>query len=448
MNKKTEELGVLPISNLLIKQSIPAAIGILVMSINMIVDTIFVGKFVDSMAIGAITVVMPITFLIAAFGMSIGVGGASMISRALGAGNIEKAHHIFGNQIILTVLLSIIVVVTGMFFEEEVLILFGAKGKVLEFSKIYFKINLWGIPALATAMMLNNVIRAEGFPKISMIVLLIPAISNMVMNPIFILGFDMGMAGAAFSTILAYFFCLAYCIRFFLGKKGQLKPQKKDLILKGDIVKEIAALGAVTMARQGSFSLVAIILNKSLVFYGDEIYLSVYGIIARVMMFALFPVLGITQGLLPIVGFNYGAGKLDRVKETLKKSILYGTLIAGTIFISILLFRETLTRLFTIQQDLLALTPEAMIIVFMATIVVPSQSVGAAYYQGIGKALPALVLTLLRQVLFFIPLMFILPPIYGVKGIWYAFPLADVLSSIVTVIILLKSTKLHKTTLA
>jgi len=195
LNKKTEELGVLPISNLLIKQSIPASIGILVMSINMIVDTIFVGKFVHPMAIGAITVVMPITFLIAAFGMSIGVGGSSMISRALGAGKTEKAHHIFGNQIILTVLLSVITVIIGMFFEEEVLILFGAEGKVLEFAKIYFKINLWGIPALATAMMLNNVIRAEGFPKISMIVLLIPAISNMIMNPIFILGLDMGMTG-------------------------------------------------------------------------------------------------------------------------------------------------------------------------------------------------------------------------------------------------------------
>jgi len=202
------------------------------------------------------------------------------------------------------------------------------------------------------------------------------------------------------------------------------------------------------MARQGSISIVAIIINKSLTAYGGEIYLSVYGIINRVMMFAMFSVYGITQGLLPIVGFNYGAGKLDRVKETLKKSILYGTIIAGIIFFSILLFREALTRLFTSQQDLLALTPVAMIIVFMATIVVPSQLVGAAYYQGIGKPLPALVLTLLRQVLFFIPLMFILPPIYGVNGIWYAFPLSDVLSSVVTVLILLKSIKSHKTTLA
>lgn len=434
--KQTKELGTLSINQLLIKQSVPASLGILVMSLYMIVDTIFVGRLVGDLAIGAITVVMPITFLISALGMSIGIGGSSIISRALGADNQELANHTFGNQIVLTLLLSVIAVIGGMIYAEEILTLFGAKGEVMHYAKIYFNINLWGIPALAGAMMLNNVIRAVGFPKVAMVVMFIPAVANMILDPVLMIWADMGMAGAAWATISAYFMCVGYCIRFFVQKKSDLRISRKSLKIDFNISKEIVSLGAVTMARQGSVSLMSLILNNILVHHGGEIYLSVFGIISRVMMFALFPVYGITQGLLPIVGFNHGAGQMDRVKETLTKSIGYGTLLATLIFIGIMVFRVELASIFSNDTRLLELTPPAMVMVFLATALVPMQLMGAAYFQAIGKAIPALLLTLLRQVIFFIPLVYILPPIYGFQGVWYAFPVSDLLASLVTVAIL------------
>jgi len=438
---QSSQLGTESINKLLVSQSVPASVGILVMSIYMIVDTIFVGQWVGSLAIAAITVVLPITFLISSVGMSIGVGGGSIISRSLGAGNIEKANKTFGNQITMVVVLIFLTVVPGYYFDEEILLFFGAQGNIMEPAREYYHIILLGVPFLAPAMTGNNIIRAQGFPKVAMNIMLVPAIANIILDPIFIYVLDWGLAGAAWATSISYFLSFSYAVYFLSSKKSELVIGMDHLRLDRDIVKEINSLGLVTLARQGAVSLLSIVLNHSLFKYGGEIYISVYGIINRILMFVLFPVIGLAQGMLPIAGFNYGAGQFDRVKEVIKKAILYGSGIAAVIFVLILVGRTYLVNVFTNDTVLLELTPPAILIVFLVTPFIPVQLIGAAYFQAIGKVKPALILTLTRQGLFLIPLVYILPNYFGINGIWMAFPIADTLSATVTLIALLRETK-------
>ena len=433
MASHSSELGTGKISQLLLKQSVPAAIGILTLSIYMIVDTIFVGRWVGGTGIGAITVVMPITFLISSIGMAIGIGGASIISRALGADNEEKAYHTFGNQVVLTLILSMIFVVLGYTVQEPILKLFGGKGaETLLLAKEYFNILILGVPFLGIAMMSNNVIRAEGKPKVALLVMMVPAIVNLVLDPILIIGFDMGIKGAAWATTLAYMMCASYAIYHFLSGNSEIKINPKYFKLKGEIVGEIASLGGITLARQGTISVLAIVLNNGLFNYGGEGYIAIYGIIQRLTMFALFPVMGVTQGFIPIAGFNYGAKKYGRVKEVIRTAIIGGTGIALIVYTAILVFSTSLVGIFTEETFLLETAPRALRITFLATPVILLQLVSSAYFQAIGKAVPALLLTLTKQGFFLIPLVLLLPMKYGIDGIWYAFPIADVLAATVT----------------
>lgn len=439
--KKSNELGTESIDKLIAQQGIPAGIGFLVMSIYMIVDTIFVGHWVGPMGIAAITVVLPITFLIASIGMSIGIGGSSIISRALGAEDNEHAQKVFGNQITLNMSIATFFVIMSVIFKENLLLLFGAQGNIMLFAKEYFNVILLGVPFLSWAMMSNHIIRAQGFPKIAMNVMLLPAILNLILDPLFIYVFDWGLKGAAYATVLSYLVSASYTLWFFVRGDSELKISRKNLILHWVIVSEIAALGVVSMARQGVISILSIILNNSLYTYGSEIYVSVYGIINRVMMFSMFPITGITQGFLPITSYNYGAKNYKRVKETIRKSIAYGSLIALIIYVCILFFQIPIVKLFSSNEEILAVTPRALAIVFMATPFILIQLIGSSYYQAIGKARPALLLTLTKQGFFLIPLVYILPQFWGIDGIWYAFPIADILATLVTSVFLWRAYK-------
>ncbi len=436
MNKLANELGTEKISKLLLKQAVPATIGILVMSLNMIVDTIFVGQWIGVLAIAAITVVLPIAFLISSIGMGIGIGGSSIISRALGANNTEKAFLTFGNQICLTVILAILFVVLGNVFSIPILDLFGAKGEILPIASEYFSVIIYGVPFLAFAMMGNPTIRAEGKPKFAMYAMMVPAVLNVVLDILFIKYFNWGMWGAGLATSLSYASCGLYILYFFISSKSELKIIPKNFKLNFDIVKEIAQLGSISIVRQGAVSVLMIVLNYSLFTYGDEISIAVFGIINRVMMFAFSPILGVSQGFLPVAGFNIGAEKNERVKETIKKSIYFGSIIGTIIFIAVAIFKEQIIWIFTDDATLLDKTPSAMLIVFLVTPVVAMQLIGSAYFQAAGKAMPALFLTLLKQGIFLIPLAYILPKYYGVLGVWWSFPIADLLSTIITVIVL------------
>lgn len=430
-------LGTHTINRLLVSQSVPAAIGFLVMSVYMVADTIFVGQWVGSLAIAAIAVVMPFTFFISSIGMAIGIGGASIISRALGAEDNDHAAHTFGNQITLTIYIAALALIPGYIFEDEVLRLFGGKGEILEEARVYYRIILAGVPFLAWAMMSNNVIRAQGYPRDAMMVMLIPAVINLVLDPIFIKVFDWGLAGAAWATTLSYLFSAGYGLYFFAFGKSEIRMKSAYLRLKARIVGEMASLGLVSLARQGALTTLSIVLNNALFSYGGEIYLAVFGVINRIMMFTLSPMMGITQGMLAIVGYNYGAQKYDRVRLAMRNGIIYGTIISSMIFLIIWFFRIPMVKIFGDDPLLHELTPPALIMVFLGTPIIAIQMLGSAYFQAIGKAWPALFLSLTRQALFLIPLAVILPALLGIEGIWVAFPVSDLVSTLVSIIFII-----------
>ncbi|WP_339919317.1 MATE family efflux transporter [uncultured Flavobacterium sp.] len=442
-----EELGTEDIKKLLMKQALPASIGILFMSVNILIDTIFVGQWIGSLAIAAVTVVLPITFLISSLGMAIGVGGGSVLSRALGAKDREKAKTTFANQIMMTFILASLFVVLGIFFSSEMLLLFGAKGAIIAPAAEFFSPIIVSVPFLALCMMGNNIIRAEGKAKFAMVAMIIPAFVNIILDIIFIKVMGLGMFGAALATSISYFMCFLFVLWFFIYK-SELKLKARHFKLHLPIIKEITELSFVTFSRQGVIGVLAIILNHTLYSYGGEHSIAVYGIISRMLMFALFPILGITQGFIPIAGYNYGAQNYERVKESIQISIKYAALLASLIFVVILYYAAPIVAIFTTDPKVIAETPDALRWVFAASPIIAIQLIGAAYFQAAGKAKKALMLTLSKQGFFLIPLVLILPNFFGIFGVWVAFPIADVLSTILTGYFLKKemNTKLIKTT--
>lgn len=439
----SQDLGSKPIGNLLIKQAVPASIGILVMSLNILIDTIFVGNWIGSTAIAAINVVLPVSFFIAALGMSIGIGGSSIISRALGANETIKALKTFGNQITLTLILTVSMVILGLLYIDDIIPVFGGKGTIFEPAKIYYKIVLYGVPFLALCMMGNTVIRAEGKPKFAMYAMMIPSVSNLLLDYLLINVLDYGMEGAAWATTASYLLCFAFILWYFLSNHSELKINLSHFGLKKSIVSEITSLGFVTLARQAVVSITYLFMNNILFDLGGETSVTAYAIVGRMLMFALFPVFGITQGFLPIAGYNYGSHQFERVKESILTAIKYAALLATLVFIVLMLFPDAITRLFTSDTEVIEQTPSAMRWVFAATPIIAIQLIGAAYFQAVGKATPALLLTLTRQGFFFIPLIFILPRFYGELGVWISFPISDVLSTIVTAYFLNREVKLN-----
>lgn len=443
----TEELGTQDIKKLLMKQAIPASVGILFMSVNILIDTIFVGQWIGSLAIAAVTVVLPITFFISSLGMAIGVGGGSVLSRALGANNKEKALVTFANQIMMTFFVASLFVLLGMFFSADMLLLFGAKGAIVQPATEFFFPIILSVPFLALCMMGNNIIRAEGKAKFAMYAMIIPAFVNIILDVVFIKIMNLGMVGAALATSISYFMCFLFVLWFFVYK-SELKLELKHFKFNFPIVKEITELSFVTFSRQGVISILSIILNHTLYTYGGEHSLAVYGIISRMLMFALFPVLGITQGFIPIAGYNFGAKNYERVKESIQISIKYAALLAAVIFVFILFFAKPIVAVFTTDPKVIAETPNALRWVFAASPIIAIQLIGAAYFQAAGKAKKALFLTLSKQGFFLIPLVLILPNFFGIFGVWVSFPIADVLSTLITGFFLKKemNTKLTNTT--
>jgi putative MATE family efflux protein len=276
-----------------------------------------------------------------------------------------------------------------------------------------------------------------------MYAMLIPSIGNLLFDYIFINVLDLGMAGAAWATTGSYIVSFLFILWYFLSKNSELKINISHFKLERAIVSEIGSLGFVTLARQAVVSVTFLLVNNALFKFGGETSVTAYAIVGRLSMFALFPVFGITQGFIPIAGYNFGAEQYDRVKDVIFTAIKYATILAAFVFIGLMVFPEVITKWFTTDADVIRVTPSNMRWAFAAVPILALQLIGAAYFQAIGKALPALILTLTRQAIFFIPLMYILPKFYGELGIWISFPIADVLSTIVTGFFLHREVKLN-----
>lgn len=434
-------LGTEKISKLLVQQSVPAAIGLLSIIMYQIVDTIFVGNWIGANAIGAITVVLPITFLISSVGMAFGIGGASIIARALGAQNEDKAQQTLGNLIVLTMLFSLSALFLGFLVANPVLRLFGAQGEIFPLAYEYYMMLLPGLPFLAWAMMANNVVRAEGRPKVAMIGMIIPGLVNILLDALFIVQFDWGIKGAGLATMISYMSTGIFLLWFFGTGRSSTKINTRYFKLDWPIVREIFAIGGSTLARQGSISVLAIAINNTLFTYAGEMGVAVYGVINRMMLLVFFPVFGLIQGSLPIVGFNYGAKQFGRVRKTVSMSIGAGTVLCSIVFVLIFSFSDQIISVFSKDPQLIEIGAKAIKLVFMASPIIAIQALGASYFQAIGKAWPAFFLTLTRQGIYLIPLVVLLPIHFSTEGVWYAFPISDILAMITTIIFLVPQWK-------
>ena len=446
--EKSSYLGIDPIPRLLLKQALPAAIGFMVMSVNMVVDTFFVGQYIGELAIGAISVIFPISFLFSSIGMSIGIGGGSIVSRALGEGKKEKALLSFNNQITLTILLAIVALIVGLFFKNPILNAFGAKGGIMPLAITYFNIVLLGIPFLALAMMANNNLRAEGKAKVAMVALLIPSVLNIFLDYLFIDIMNWGMQGAGWATSISYIGCALFIAYFYISGKGELKVIPQLFKIDKKIISEIFSIGSVNLVRQGTISLLAIVLNNTLFYYGNleggmggEIAISVYGLATRMTMFALFPLIGIAQGFMPIAGYNFGAKKYERVSKVINTALTSGVIIATFIGGLLVFGADLIPHIFTKDENLIKFAPNAIFWIFSSTPIIVFHLIPPSFYQAVGKAKPALFLTLIRQGVFLIPLVLILPRYFGIEGVWYSFPISDILSALICYSFLKVSTK-------
>ncbi len=437
-NKNLIDLGSKKISSLLSKLAIPATIGIVSASLYNILDTIFIGRGVGTLAIAALGIVFPMWMIVMSLAQLIGMGSGSVLSRSLGKKDYEKSYTVAGNSFFLVFLIGIISTAVVMIFLDPILILFGATENILPYARDYLFITSIGFIYFPFIVASNNLIRAEGNAKTAMTIMIIATGLNIVLDPIFIFALNMGIKGAAYATIISQFIGFIYVVYYFASGKSSLKIKLKHFKLKLAIVKEIFILGFASFIRQVSFSLVTIIINNVLKVQGGDIAIAVYSIINRIIMFITMPMFGIVGGTQPIIAFNYGAKKFDRVKQSLKLSVIVAMITGVVFFLAIMIFPSGTIGIFTKDTRLVegGIFPIRMIIMLFPFI--GFQHIGAAFFQSIGKASPSILLSMVRQILFLIPLILILPIFMGITGIWIAFPIADLLAIIITAVFLKK----------
>lgn len=427
-------LGEEKISKLLIKFSVPAIVGMLVNALYNIVDRIYIGNAVDlgKNGLAGITIGFPLMLIMLAIGVLFGIGGATLFSIRLGQKREVEAEHVLGNSFVLMVIAGISYLILGQIFLEPLLKLFGASDIVLPFSTEYMRIIFFGSTFQILSMGLNHFIRADGSPKIAMMTMFIGAGINIVLDPIFIFGFNMGMAGAALATIIAQGVSATWVVFHFLGKHSKAKLRLKNLILDSKIVSKIVSLGMPGFLLQLASSLLNTLLNRNLFIYGGDIAVSGMGIINSIQTLMLMPIIGLNQGVQPIISFNFGAKKFDRVKEAVKLGILAATVIVVVGFIMTRLIPTVLVSMFNREADLLAFGTMAIGSWFLMLPVVGFQIIAANFFQAIGRSKSAMFLTLTRQIIFLIPAVIIFPQFWGVEGLLYAAPFADLLAAILT----------------
>lgn len=432
MQQKTQFLGEDKISRLLVRLSLPAIVGMLVQASYNIVDALFIGHGVGSLGLAGTAVTFPLQLMILAAGTTGGVGAASLISRSLGAGNVERADRTLGTLITTSLAFSFLATFLVWKFLDPLLLILGATPDILPYAKAYTEVILFGIPLQIFGVGLNNVVRAEGNARIAMFSMLISALCNIALDPLFIFTFDMGIAGAAWATVISQGAVVVWLSHYFFTGKSSLKLHRSHLVPRAKIVGEVLAVGSSEFARLSATSILVAVLVRSLGLYGNELAVAAYGVVSRVASLSFMPIFGIGQGLQPILGYNYGARLYDRAHEVINRSILMATIFSTIAFLSLTLFPGPIFNLFTPDAELQALGARTMRFMNLGFFCLGFQIIGAAMFQALGKARPALFLSLSRQIIFFLPFVFVLPHFFGLMGVWLAFPASDILSTLLT----------------
>jgi len=417
---------------LLVKFSVPAMVAMVVNALYNVVGMVFVGHGVGSLAIAGLSIVLPIQLILMALGLMIGVGASSIISRALGTNNRELARATLGNAIIIGLILDAAFIILAYVFLDNILGFFGASPSVLPFAADYTRIILLGLVFITFSISSSDIIRAEGNPRYGMYAMIIGACCNIALDPIFIFALKMGVKGAAIATVISQFLSCVYIVVYYMSKKSIFRFDAKMFKFKSSINKEILFIGVPTLIRQSAGGIIILIFNRVILKYGNDLYVAILGVGLRLLSLIQMPLLGITQGFSTIVGFNYGAKQYERVRKILNVALIWTIIIAGAGFIAMMLFPAGIIKWFTSDAEFIekGVFPLRAVIIFLP--VVGIQMLGGGFFQAIGKALPALIITISRQVLFLIPAVFILPVFLGIDGVWLSVPVADILSITMT----------------
>jgi putative MATE family efflux protein len=432
-NDRTAQLGTASIGRLLLRFSVPAIVGMLVQSLYNVVDRIFIGNGVGPLGLAGATVSFPFMLVFMAFGMLVGIGGGSLLSISLGEGKKDFAESVLNNAFVLIIIVSAVLTVAGLAFLDPLLRFAGASDAILPFARSYMRIILFGVVLNSIGFGMNNFIRGEGNPKMAMGTMLIGAVLNTILDPIFIFVLDMGIAGAAWATIISQGVSAVWVLRYFMGGKSHLVLDASKMKLRRDVVLRIFAIGSAPFSMQLAASALNTILNNRLQSYGGDMAISAMGIIYSVAMLILMPIFGLNQGAQPIIGYNYGAKQYKRVIRTTELAIMAATVIVIVGWLVTRLFPQAIISIFSRgNAELLDIGTRAMKIFFSMFPFVGFQIVGANYFQAVGKPRHAMFLSLSRQVLLLIPLLFILPLFFGLDGVYGASPTSDVLSSVLT----------------
>jgi len=441
MDKERMETGkILP---LLIELSIPAMIGMVVNAIYNIVDRMFIGNApqLGSLGLAGITISYPVTLVLMALSLMAGVGGATRFSIALGAKKDEDAKYYQGNALMITVLFGLFFMIFGNLFMDPMLKILGASDTVLPYAKSYLSIILYGGVFQCVAMCGNNFSRAQGNAKNAMVSQVLGASFNIIFDYILIVRFSMGMEGAAIATISGQFLSMVWQLAFLFGRRGIIQCKIEHMKLRKSYAKMIITTGIPAFLMQISSSILNIVINGTLGTYGGDTAISTVGIITSVQTLMLMPLTGITQGQQPIISYNFGADRYDRVKETLKYTIIGATILSCVGFIIIQLFPSVIISMFNNEKAIIELGQIALRIWFMALPIVGSQMMCANFFQAIGLVKKSSFLNLLRQCLLLIPFILILSKIFGLYGVFFAVPIADIIAFLITLLLIRKEMK-------
>ena len=434
------------ISKLLLKYSVPAILAMMVASLYNTVDRAFIGsiKDVGALAISGLGVTMPLFTILGAFCVAIAVGGSTNISIKLGEGNKEEAEKILGNTFLLELIVGIVIMVIGTIFLEDILYIFGASNDTLKYAKEYMSVILFGAWFNLPGFALNSAIRADGRPKLAANMMIVSCILNLILDPIFIFCFDMGIQGAAIGTIICQLVICIWSMHYFTRGKSNLKLKVKNIKIKFNILKPIIVIALTPFFMELASGSIHLVTNRVLKIYGGDLSIGAMAAITSICLMFLMPVFGLSQGMQTIIAYNYGAKEYDRARKALFSAIIAGTIILTLGFVLIKIYPEKFIGIFTNDDKLISLALNGIKIYSITLPIIGISILGTVYFQSIGSAKVSMVLGLLRQVIILIPVILVVPKIYGLDGVWMSQPIADLGAMVVVGLFLIRDIKIRR----
>ena len=447
-NQKTLELGTRPVGRLLVEYALPAIIAMTASSLYNMVDSIFIGQGVGALAISGLAVTFPFMNLSAAFGAAVGVGASSYISVKLGQKDYAKALRVFGNTVTLNVIIGILFSTISLLLLDPILYFFGASDQTISYAREYMIIILLGNVITHLYFGMNAVLRSASKPRAAMFIIIFTVVLNTLLDPLFIYTFDLGIAGAAYATILAQLLAFLWQLKLFSDKREILHLQRGIYKPSLRIIRNILAIGMSPFFMNACACIIVIFINRNLLTYGGDLAVGAYGIANRVAFIFVMVTMGVNQGMQPIAGYNYGAQKFDRLLRVLKLAMISATCVTTSGFLVAEFCPRLCVSLFTDDAQLTSLSINGLRILMAAMPIVGYQMVITNFFQSIGMAKISIVLSLSRQLLLLLPLLILLPPCFGIDGVWMSMPVSDTLSALLAFVVMSrymkKFTMLHQ----